>query len=392
MSVEAADGKMPKGLHYKKADGLSGTILFYHTSGALANGWSYVEGKLGNQISAVTKVQYEAQLKAQHNGAKGKTMAMVQHCQSGWAQRYQWACVSAGNASPTCNWIAAGTTYVTHCVWKQEEETIDFIAPENDGGGFYIPPIYEDCGACPPKDVIIRDTSITNNPKINCLLNKLLGSGGNSEIKALLDAFTGQGFDVTFKIGTMQDSTSKGETGPDPNNPTKYNIALNRNMINTETQMSWVKVLLHEAFHANLMQKTYKLFGNTAVGLWDKKPGGMSIDELMDYTSMKAASSGDPVLFAEHHYFMAMNIDVIKNGLKSFSLANNLNHSDFNDDHFTAMAYEGLNKTSYYLNNVIKDSNGNNIMVFYSGQNRLLSDVHGNRSMFLTNNSVIPCN
>jgi hypothetical protein len=129
--------------------------------------------------------------------------------------------------------------------------------------------------------------------------------------------------------------------------------------------MSWVKTLLHEAFHANLMQKSYEMFGDQAVGLWAIGPIDLTLEELVN--KIENVIQGEPTLAQQHHEFMAMNIGFIKDGLKSFSLANNTENSDFNDDHFTALAYEGLNGTSYYLNNVVKDASGNNIMVSYNG-------------------------
>lgn len=248
-------------------------------------------------------------------------------------------------------------------------------------GGAYL----SDCGciggttgitACP--NTIQLDTSVINNPKINCLLRKLLGLDNNNpnpEFTALLNAFKGKGFDVIFKIGTTK-PTSWGETSEDPNNPTKYNIVLNRNRINEGYQMDWVKTLLHEAFHANLLQKTYELFGASAIALWDKNPGNMSFNELMDYVSMKAQTSGNPVLKAEHHNFMARNFEIIRDGLKSFSLTYNPNHADYNNFHFDALAYQGLTDTSYYLNNVIKNPDGSLKTVEVNGHQLLLEDVN----------------
>lgn len=242
------------------------------------------------------------------------------------------------------------------------------------------------------RDVVL-DTSITNNPKLNCLLKKMLGlnsTAGNAQMLNLLTAFVGKGFNVTFKIGTTVDPNSKGETGPDPNNLTKYNIVLNRNKINTESQMSWVKTLLHEAFHANLMQKAYEMFGDYTVGLWPIGPKDMTLEQLMD--KIENVTQSNPTLAQQHHEFMAMNIGFIKDGLKNFSAANNTNHTNFNEDRFEALAYQGLELTSYYINKVCKDVNGNIIMVNYSGGNYTLAQVHNNKAGDLMTNSTIPCN
>lgn len=193
-----------------------------------------------------------------------------------------------------------------------------------------------------------------------------------------------------FRIGTTK-PTSWGETSEDPNNPTKYNIVLNRNRLNEGYQMDWVKTLLHEAFHANLLQKTYELFGASAIALWDKNPGNMSFNELMDYTSMKAATSGNPVLKVEHHNFMAANFEIIKDGLKSFSLANNPNHAGYSDFHFGALAYQGLTNTSYYLNNVIKNPDGSLKTVDVNGYQYVVKDMHNSFYKDLREENI-PCN
>ena len=248
---------------------------------------------------------------------------------------------------------------------------------------------------CPPREIIL-DSTILNNAKIKCLLEKLLGKNGNTanpELMALLNAFVGKGFDVTFKIGTTKPE-SRGEASENTSDPTKYNIVLNTNKINSESQMSWVKTILHEAFHVNLLQKTYTLFGSAAINLWDKKPGEMSINELMDYTSMKATASGNPILKAEHHNFMAANLDIIKEGLKSFSLANNPTsiHNTFTDDHYFGLAYEGVETTSYYLNSVLKDSFGNLKTTDYHGTQTLLATVYYWQGIALQTQTNIPCN
>jgi len=237
------------------------------------------------------------------------------------------------------------------------------------------------------------DTSITNNPKIDCLLKKLLGlngSSGNTQMKALLQAFTAKGFNINFQIGSVNDPNSKGETTYNAYQPKNYTITLNRNKINDESQMSWVKTLLHEAFHANLMQKSYEMFGDHAVGMWAIGPKDLTLPELMD--KIENLLQPTPTLAQQHHEFMAMNIGIIKNGLKAFSLANNTNHTDFDEDRFEALAYQGVELTAYYINKVCKDENGNIIMVNYSGGNYSLAQVHNNKAGDLMRNSNIPCN
>jgi hypothetical protein len=127
------------------------------------------------------------------------------------------------------------------------------------------------------------------------------------------------------------------------------------------------------------------------VALWDKNPKNMSTNELMDYTTMKANASNNPILKAEHHDFMAQHFSIIRDGLKSFSLTYNPNHNEYDNTHFDALAYQGLTNTSYYLNKVSTDANGNAIMVNYSGGVYALAQVQMSKADYLRTNSTIPC-
>ncbi len=156
--------------------------------------------------------------------------------------------------------------------------------------------------------------------------------------------------------------------------------------------MSWAKTLLHETFHANLMQKSYEMFGDYAVGLWAIGPKHMTLKELMD--KIENVTQANPTLAQQHHEFMAMNINIIKNGLKSISLTNNSTsiHNSFTDDHFYGLAYEGLNQTSYYLNKVLKDVNGNLKTTDYNGTQTPLATVYYWQGIAIQEQSNISCN
>ncbi len=154
--------------------------------------------------------------------------------------------------------------------------------------------------------------------------------------------------------------------------------------------MSWAKTLLHEAFHANLMQKSYEMFGDYAVGLWAIGPKDMTLDQLMD--KIENVTQTNPTLAQKHHEFMAMNINIIKNGLKSFSSVNNTNHNSFNDYHFGGLAYEGLHETSYYKNKVIKNPDGSVKMIDFFGTMTPLHTIYATLNPIIQTDSAIPCN
>lgn len=140
MSVESGSGTVPKDLHYKKVGAFSGTVLFYHFGGALSNGWDYENGKITRQITAISKSDFDL---LSQSGPKGKLMAQVTTCSSGFAEKYRWSCVGVSGYEK-CGWTSAGTEYVTVCTTR---ETSDVPNQDDDGGpsGDYIPPIYIDC-------------------------------------------------------------------------------------------------------------------------------------------------------------------------------------------------------------------------------------------------------
>ena len=152
-----------------------------------------------------------------------------------------------------------------------------------------------------------------------------------------------------------------------------------------------VKNLLHEAFHANLIQKAYSVFGSSAINLWNTKPEEMTFIQLMDYIEMKAIAGNYPFYPVEHHSYMAANFGVIRDGLKTFSSANNPNHSDYNDFHFAALAYHGLKETSYYTNSVIKNPDGSLKTVTINGHELVLENVHNNFFDSIRKENI-PCN
>lgn len=140
MSAESGAGTVSKDFHYKDVGAFSGTVLFYHFSGMLSNGWSYENGKITRQITAISKSDFDL---LSQSGPKGKLMSLVTTCSSGYAEKFRWSCVGVAGYE-NCGWISAGYEYVTVCTTR---EASDVPNTEEDGGtsGDYFPPIYVDC-------------------------------------------------------------------------------------------------------------------------------------------------------------------------------------------------------------------------------------------------------
>jgi hypothetical protein len=293
MSVEIADDKTPSTMHYKNVGNLTGTVLYYTMGGNLANGWTYTEGKLVDQVSAITKQQYEAQLQGNSITVKGKVMAAVYECRSGWAQKFKLTCVSAGENSPaTCSWSPAGMDYVTQCAWV-EQETIDHIAPPEIEGG-YLTPIYldcadiangtatwiEDCRTCVGGTTGLTECSIllkeikidsTARPCVDTIATKIISEAGeiqnvlsdllsmaNLNASAAISTIANSGT-YKIKIGekTIVDETKTDGVGNSfiyrtngSTNASSGNIDINSLMLNESTDLGVASTLIHELMHS----------------------------------------------------------------------------------------------------------------------------------------------
>lgn len=395
-----ANGSKLKDLNISNLRDFSGYLEFKKWNGASTHIVEYQNGK--RTRSYKTPQRANSKIDRNQESARNATMALVCHFET--VEEYGMICMGGdsgedGSGEQYCyiQVVASYEVYVCDDDGTTGDPCIDYgdCGPDPDPcilyGGCEEPPITEPPVTAPV--TIILDPSILNNQKMNCLMEKLLGLNGNEgnpEFNALLQAFKDKGFDITFKIGATEDEDSKAEASISPSNPKQYSITINQDFIDTESQMSWAKTLIHEAFHANLLQKCYELFGNAAVGLWHVGPKELSLEELMD--KVFDLTQGNTTLSSQHHEWMAENFEVISDALQSFSATYNSQHSNFGRDYFDALSYEGLNGTHYYNNKVAKDNQGNDIMVNYSGGVYPLAAVHTNKASNLKTGSSVGCN
>ncbi|MBT2561216.1 hypothetical protein J7E50_10275 [Pedobacter sp. ISL-68] len=230
--------------------------------------------------------------------------------------------------------------------------------------------------------IIVTDTSILNSVNAKCALLKLLNN--NVKFDSLLKAFTGAGFNLTFKVKDLSTSdTLKGRTTYDPANKQNFSILLNRKFVNTAPPIQIAKTLLHEAFHANLMQRAYAVFGSAEINnLWAKKPEDMALQELMNIFESKLAGTS---IITIHHQYIAQNIAVLVSGLKEFARKYDSNFSNYNDNHFNGLAWEGLDDTEYYKNNV------KNLTVDYFGHTETADNAYKNLRPVIISDSQVNC-
>lgn len=229
---------------------------------------------------------------------------------------------------------------------------------------------------------ISTDISITNNAKAKCALQKLLNN--NSVFDALIKEFMGEKYNLNFKVSDKLNSEgSRGQTTYDPRIPKNYEIVLRESFVNSAPTIHVVKTLLHEAFHANLMQHAYDSFGSAEItSNWTKKPENMELNELIDIIESKVVGTS---IEGAHHEYMAKNINRISDGLIEFSKKYDSSFSGFTDNDFHSLAYEGLHETNYYQKNV-KDKT-----IDYFGTPMQADIVYRNSVNKIINDSKVDC-
>lgn len=138
MSFEASERLNKEKLHYKNVGKASGTLLFHHFNGNLANGWVYEDGQVKKEVTVSSMEEYLQSNK----GSNGKVMGY--ECGPTFVDYYRWASVAG-----VWGWHFFKTEVITTCKWKDElpstEDEDTGNPPPDEPGGDYHPPIYIDC-------------------------------------------------------------------------------------------------------------------------------------------------------------------------------------------------------------------------------------------------------
>jgi hypothetical protein len=234
------------------------------------------------------------------------------------------------------------------------------------------PPLPGDPYPLPPSSasfIITRDITITNNPKISCILNRLEGkdnNGNNTQTKYddLLLAFSNNNnWNLTYKLEVIPNSplgkiTLGKRRGPENlSGVNNFEIVFNTNETG-RYEIEIAKTFIHEAFHAYLAQKSLETWGTVNPLLWKNETKDLDLKQLLNYIEIeKGKDLGDL-----GHDFMINNIDKMKVVLKEFMDPNS--QSSISDDAYLGWLYQGLEGTNFYENNVgtsnvVKQYNGN---------------------------------
>jgi len=129
-----------------------------------------------------------------------------------------------------------------------------------------------------PNPQILKDTSITNHPTVNCVVNHLLDDITSNGLKSILGAFISSlGSNVIIKAVSGLDGDGKTLQPNSQNNPTNnYVIEINADKFNDTTnpysRIYLTETIIHEAFHAMLLQKEIAAYNTTDISKWQVPP------------------------------------------------------------------------------------------------------------------------
>ena len=144
-----------------------------------------------------------------------------------------------------------------------------------NGYGGYPPSSGDESGnsaVLSPTSVIVS-SSIHNDPKAECVLNKLLA---NDQFKIMLRRFQNSAqYKVSFNIGTI----ISGATGNCTWNPTTSTaiVLVNKSVFDLQHAIWGATTFFHETYHAQLQQYAIATFGTLVIGKWPKPVNDMTL-------------------------------------------------------------------------------------------------------------------
>ncbi|TLM92482.1 hypothetical protein [Hymenobacter jeollabukensis] len=202
--------------------------------------------------------------------------------------------------------------------------------PVNSGGGGF--------GGNASVTQIIVDPTILNDPKANCIYNKI---ANNNNFNLLLNNFRNTtNYNVRFALGNVSPFT--GTTRWNYNTRTAE-VTIDASALSYQHAIWGAVTFFHEAFHANLQQHAISTFSNFELTTWPKPINDMTLQELV--ASVDASAAKDQAWSTATHNFMANHIQIMADGLREF-VQNNYPQTyaqiGNNPEAYKALAFMGL--------------------------------------------------
>ncbi len=171
---------------------------------------------------------------------------------------------------------------------------------------------------------IIKDASLSNNQKANCVYNKLAQT---KTMQNVIGAFSRENanYDLIIKVAYI-DTVNLGGSSKRPNSNNEFNIIINEYFIPSNASLDIARTLLHEAIHAELRRKVDSIGGLENLNE-DNFPG------IYDYYRRHVKNWSHEQM-AEHYR------ETILNGMKEFDQNSHAN------SFYDALSWRGLESTT----------------------------------------------
>ena len=258
--------------------------------------------------------------------------------------RQQW-CYSSAPMEIVCGMSVVGFNSYTFCEAQSEVQNFNFEDYFNGSGGGGNP------SGVAPVPQIIADS--IQEPRIKCVFEALMNDSSEFGLASLLAKFQGEsGCNVTFKLrDDVALNGALGKTHPIGNG--NYEIWINKNQVeNSGYSRIWLaSTILHEAFHANLLNKVFTTFGETYTNMSAILINDMTLKELVSYVQLSV--NGNVSWYHPMHNFMANNIGMLENGIRNFVAQNYptlFASISSNPNVFRDLAFMGLESYQGFLN------------------------------------------
>jgi hypothetical protein len=204
-------------------------------------------------------------------------------------------------------------------------------------------------GSAPPPE-IIKDTSIAKAPNVDCLLEKLLGTGMTQGLDKILQNIKDGGVTVVYKLA---DIPTKGST-----------VIVDTKTIEVRLRREWAidpavsriqvaKTIIHETYHAKLRKHALEVLGTNEISTWPKNIDDMTLAELSYYyeQSAKANQTWNSI----GHQWMLNHIDECVVTLKEFIQTyypSTFNVVGSDNLKYIALFYNGLEDVSCFADDM----------------------------------------
>jgi hypothetical protein len=213
------------------------------------------------------------------------------------------------------------------CDYAYSEEDCTILGRSNEGGesggdGSPTAPDYGsvgggggNAGTTAAKPSITPDTSIINNPLVNCVYNHLMSAQLTTGLRSILSAFDdNEVYNISFTLGVVDGAD--GMCQYLGNNDFKVTINASEADDPSYSRIYLASTFLHEAFHAKLRQKALETFGEAAINTWPEPIDDMDLTQLAN--CFEAESKSLNIWENVEHDWMVNNIDQLGTALQQY--------------------------------------------------------------------------